>query len=77
MVAADPVFHFAKQIFDPECYVNLNDSILGIIQASSDPMLKESQQILRRLRCRRLYRQVGEAAVLLELSERYHRVMHF
>jgi HD superfamily phosphohydrolase len=58
LVKADPVYNFLQDLNNPARYVHLTDSIVQRIRRSTDPKLKESQQILERVQRRELYQQV-------------------
>mmetsp|Transcript_2349 Transcript_2349/g.4158 ORF Transcript_2349/g.4158 Transcript_2349/m.4158 type:complete len:478 (-) Transcript_2349:161-1594(-) len=53
---ADEVLGISDMIDDPKEYVKLTDSILDIIMCSKDERLTESQDIIRRIRKRNLYK---------------------
>ncbi|KAL4447046.1 hypothetical protein ABPG74_013898 [Tetrahymena malaccensis] len=61
---ADPQINFLETIKTPERYLRLTDSIIEIIMGQQNcPELAESQQILKRIFTRKLYKFVGETVV--------------
>lgn len=46
LVKADPYFNFLESLRIPEKYTNLTDLIIKRIERSSDPILKESKEII-------------------------------
>eukprot|EP01132_Coremiostelium_polycephalum_P000993 gene993-1259_t len=58
--AADEFLGISEKLEDPKDFVNLSDSLLRMIETSSAPELKESQQIIRNIRTRNLYKFVDE-----------------
>ena len=63
LIAANQVYHFEEKIRDPEAYVDLTDNVLTNIENSRNPELKDSQKILKRVRCRDLYRFVASKLI--------------
>ncbi|CAG8591211.1 4571_t:CDS:10, partial [Cetraspora pellucida] len=63
LLKANPIYHFENVIFDPEEYIKLNDSILYEIEYSEKPELKESKEIIKRIRQRKLYKFVNECII--------------
>jgi len=59
LIEANPVYKFHENLYNPAKYVHYTDSILNLIEVSSDPALKKSQDILKRLKTRDIYRYVG------------------
>lgn len=60
LLLANPVFHFEEKIFNPAAYTNLTDPLISLIETSKKPELKDSQEILKRIRKRDIYRYVGQ-----------------
>jgi hypothetical protein len=56
---ANPVFKFNENLRNPAEYVKYTDNILTHIEFSNNTELKQSQDILRRLKCRDIYKFVG------------------
>ncbi|KAJ1920169.1 hypothetical protein H4219_001542 [Mycoemilia scoparia] len=63
MVAADPVLKISEMIDCPQEYLYLTDNIIGEIESSRDPALKESKDIVSRVRRRDLYKFVDEFTI--------------
>ncbi|CAG8433581.1 10901_t:CDS:10 [Diversispora eburnea] len=63
LVEADPVFHIADSIDNPEEYLKLSDSILTRIEYSDDPGLEKSKEIIKNIRHRKLYKFVDECLI--------------
>lgn len=61
---ANPVFHFADHLNDPEEYIKYTDNILNHISFSKNPVLKQSQEILKRIHSREIFRYVGQILVI-------------
>jgi HD superfamily phosphohydrolase len=76
LVSADAAWgnEISKAIWKPEEFVKLDDTVLKRIEWSSDPALREAQDILRRLRRRELYRYVNEFTVPSERLSRWKDV---
>ena len=60
LVEADSVLGISSSIDDASSYLHLTDSIISTIASSPDPRLAKSQQIIKDLRCRRIYRLAHE-----------------
>lgn len=60
LIAADRHLKISECIHQPEEYLHLTDCLLRQIEASKDPELTESRNIIRRLRTRDLYKFVHE-----------------
>ncbi len=60
LLEANDVYKFQEKIYDPAAYTNLTDGILATIECSRKLELKKSQEILKRLRRRDLYRMVDQ-----------------
>jgi deoxynucleoside triphosphate triphosphohydrolase SAMHD1 len=60
LLEANPVYHFEDKVRNPAAYVNVTDNVLSNIENSKKPELLSSQNILKRIRCRELYRFLGE-----------------
>ena len=63
LLLANNHYHFETVIHDPEAYTGLTDFIFSEIQHSSLPELRSSQDILKRVKFRRLYKLAGEVHV--------------
>lgn len=55
LVKADPVFDFLDNLNNPQKYVNYTDLIIQRIAKSKDSRLKDSQDIIDRIKKRQLY----------------------
>lgn len=55
LIAAEPHLNISRRVESPKSYLHLTDDILLEIERSEDPLLKEAQAILHRLRVRDLY----------------------
>eukprot|EP00177_Eucheuma_denticulatum_P002979 GFKZ01005358.1.p2 GENE.GFKZ01005358.1~~GFKZ01005358.1.p2 ORF type:complete len:250 (-),score=26.19 GFKZ01005358.1:1103-1852(-) len=60
---ADRTLEISDSISDPEAFLTMTDSIIPIIERSKESSLANARRIIRRLRCRRLYRFVDEFLV--------------
>eukprot|EP01017_Pseudomicrothorax_dubius_P046440 TRINITY_DN8181_c0_g1_i1.p1 TRINITY_DN8181_c0_g1~~TRINITY_DN8181_c0_g1_i1.p1 ORF type:complete len:509 (-),score=70.18 TRINITY_DN8181_c0_g1_i1:40-1566(-) len=69
-VQANSRFKFLDIIKDPEEYTYLTDSILLDIERSKSKELVDSRALIRRLRCRDLYKFVNEALILPEKAHK-------
>ena len=54
----------AECVDDMVAYSKLNDSIIQLIKVSTDPSLREAQELIARLERRQLYQLVGETEVI-------------
>ncbi len=64
MLEADQYLGISSMIYDPKKYVHLTDAVVThAIPSSTCPELESARAILRRLRCRDLYRLVDEVVV--------------
>ena len=63
LIEAEPVLQLSKAIFDKEQFLTLNDSIVNTIENSTDPGLRKSRDIIRKIRKRQLYKCVDEVVV--------------
>jgi len=63
LVMANDVFKFSESVLDPGRYLELDDRILNRIEFSTDERLKDSQEILKRIRKRQLYKLVDELLI--------------
>ncbi|CAJ0759025.1 6586_t:CDS:10 [Entrophospora sp. SA101] len=70
LVMANDVFKFSESIFDPSEYLKLDDSILNQIEFSKDKRLKDSQEILKRIRKRQLYKLVDELLIPSSMEDK-------
>ena len=61
---ANPVFHFADHLNDPEEYIKYTDNVLNHISFSKNPVFKQSQEILKRIHTRDIYRYVGQILII-------------
>jgi len=68
---ADPFMKISDRATDPTTYTYLTDCILKTIEASFEPQLEAARGIIRRLRCRDLYRFVDETIVPGELISQW------
>lgn len=66
LVAANGYFHFDEAIRSPERYLRLDDSVVSLIEFSTDPSLEESRRLLERLRRRDIYRLAYEWTLAAE-----------
>jgi len=73
-VAADPILRMSDQIHDPQEFWRLTDCVLKDIELSRDPELGKAQDIVKRLRQRKLYRCVASLAVPSERLREHSRV---
>lgn len=60
---ADRTLQISDSISDPEAFLTMTDCIIPIIERSKEFSLANARRIIRRLRCRRLYRFVDEFLV--------------
>ncbi len=60
LLEANPLYHFEDKVRNPAAYVNVTDNVLSNIENSKKPELLSAQKILKRIRCRELYRFLGE-----------------
>ena len=63
LIAANQVYHFEETIRDPSRYVDMTDNVLCNIENSHNPNLRESQNILKRVRRRDLYRFIASKLI--------------
>ncbi|PRP74387.1 HD phosphohydrolase domain-containing protein [Planoprotostelium fungivorum] len=63
LTLADPYLNISSAIEDPAEFTLLSDSILKTIETSKDPNLKESRDIISKIRKRQLYGSAGEVLV--------------
>ena len=56
LLEANPIYKFQDRVFDSEKYTLTTDMILSNIELSKNPELKKSQDILKQIKCRELYR---------------------
>lgn len=63
LLFANNHYHFDTIIHDPEAYAGLTDYVFTEIQHSKVPELRQSQEILNRVKFRRLYKLAGEVHV--------------
>lgn len=71
LIKADPVYNFLEIIREPEEYVKLDDNIIYLIENSSNPLLKESQEIIKRLNYRDLYMCLLDLLIPLERQHEF------
>jgi HD superfamily phosphohydrolase len=72
LTEANPVFHFEETVNDPARYVNVTDSYLTHIEASTSKELASARAILKRIRQRDLYRYLSEKILVnKENAQRY------
>ncbi|KAI8393865.1 HD phosphohydrolase domain-containing protein [Radiomyces spectabilis] len=75
LLSADPYLDISQAVQNPEDYMNLTDSILGIIERSKTTELAEARAIIKRLRTRNLYKFVDEFLVPPELVSHLNKDM--
>lgn len=73
LLAADPILMISQDINDMSRYTFLNDSILCLIERSTDSDLNDARRLLRRLRQRDLYRFADQTILCPELFETIDR----
>ena len=54
----------AECVDDMVAYSKLNDSIIQLIKVSTDPSLREAQELIARLERRQLYKHIGQTAAI-------------
>lgn len=59
----------AECIDDYDAYTNLTDDVLQLIRVSDDPILEESQELLKAFDSRNLYRCVAQSNPSPEFTE--------
>ncbi len=69
LVSADSVLKISSDINDMSRYTFLNDTIISLIERSTDAELDDSRRLLRRLRQRDLYRFADQTILCPELFE--------
>ena len=65
-----------ERMSDIERYTYLNDSVLNEIESSRDPQLRGAQALLRRLRCRDLYKAVGMVGINAQDFDKFKGMPH-
>ena len=68
---ADEKYNFLDNLENPKVYRNYTDKLIERIRKSNDPKLEKSQQIIKRIDERELYKYVN--GVFLEKEE--HKIM--
>eukprot|EP00347_Sterkiella_histriomuscorum_P004529 403360116 len=63
LISANQVFKFHEMIQVPEQFMKLTDPLFNYIEIHKNPLLREAQEIMRRIRQRDLYRLVGQILV--------------
>lgn len=63
LLYADPYLKISERVRSPESYCYLTDSILTQIEGSTQPELKQSRDIIKRMRRRELYKMADEIIV--------------
>ena len=77
---SDILFHanntlkISNSIESPEEFMNITDNILYTIQTSKDINLKKSQDIIKRLNKRQLYKYIDEFIIPFELIDKIKKV---
>nr|GMC56938.1 deoxynucleoside triphosphate triphosphohydrolase SAMHD1 homolog [Ipomoea batatas] len=74
LVKANGYLHIASYIQDPSEYWKLDDSIIKTIETAPDPELKESRELISRIRRRNLYQFCNEYAVPKDKMEHFKDV---
>ncbi|RIA99444.1 hypothetical protein C1645_747297 [Glomus cerebriforme] len=70
LIEADPILKISESINDPNEYLKMDDTILNKIEFSNDEELKKSQDIIKRIRTRNLYKFVDEFLVPEDLKDK-------
>ena len=60
------MYDYLEAIWDPEKYIELDDTILTEIRISDDPRLKKAQELILRFDSRKQYTFVGEKGLSME-----------
>nr|GMC62102.1 deoxynucleoside triphosphate triphosphohydrolase SAMHD1 homolog [Ipomoea batatas] len=74
LVKANGYLHISSYIQDPSEYWKLDDSIIKTIETAPDPELKESRELISRIRRRNLYQFCNEYAVPKDKMEHFKDV---
>ncbi|KAF8812642.1 HD-domain/PDEase-like protein [Phlegmacium glaucopus] len=56
LLSADPHLNIANRVFEPERYLHLTDTIMPLIEATTEPELAQARAIFDRIRTRDLYK---------------------
>ncbi|KAI9298613.1 HD phosphohydrolase domain-containing protein [Neoconidiobolus thromboides FSU 785] len=67
---AEPTLKLSDKIFNPEEYLYLNDNIIEEIEKSKEEELKESRQIIKRIRKRQLYKFVDQIMIPIQYKDK-------
>lgn len=67
---ADRQLGISSSIVDPEEFLTVTDSLTAIIERSKDIAMAPARNLIRRLRCRKLYRLVEEVLLPAGMSRR-------
>jgi len=71
---ADNTLNISKSIESPEYFMNMTDNILYTIQTSKDVNLKKSQEIIKRLNKRQLYKYIDEFIIPVSLIDKIKKI---
>ncbi|RDY05545.1 Deoxynucleoside triphosphate triphosphohydrolase SAMHD1-like protein, partial [Mucuna pruriens] len=74
LVKANPFLHIASSIYQPSEFWKLDDSILKTIESSSQQELKESRDLIQRIRRRNLYQYCNEFSVPKERLDHFRSI---
>lgn len=62
------LYNYEEAIWDPEIYKNLTDNVIYEIEVSDDPRLAKAQNLIKRIKTRDYYKQVGDIVVPQSLA---------
>lgn len=65
---------YLKAIWDPELYIDLDDTILHEIRMSDDPKLENARQLIKRFDSRGQYTFVGEKGLTKTIADKYPNI---
>ena len=60
LISASKFYRINESVYDMKKFIKLNDSIFNAIELSDLPELQESREILQKIRCRNLYKFIGD-----------------
>lgn len=60
LIAASKCYRINESVYNMKTFIKLNDSIFNAIELSDLPELQESREILQKIRCRNLYKFIGD-----------------